>query len=58
MKVDKVFLTYTGANFLFAGGGVLLLVASVLFNRMVNATPTLQSAPEILLLRMVPFEGE
>ncbi|OKL62799.1 hypothetical protein UA08_01462 [Talaromyces atroroseus] len=55
MKVDKVFLTYIGANFLFAGGGVLLLVGSILFSHMVNSTPTLESAPEILLLQMVPF---
>jgi predicted ABC-type sugar transport system permease subunit len=57
MKVDKILLSYAGANFLFMAGGIILLVGSLLFSQAVNSTPTLDSAPSILLLKMVPEKG-
>jgi hypothetical protein len=57
MKVDKILLSYAGANFLFMVGGIILLVGSLLFSQAVNSTPTLDSAPSILLLKMVPEKG-
>ncbi|KAH8695044.1 hypothetical protein BGW36DRAFT_428936 [Talaromyces proteolyticus] len=57
MKIDKVLLSYGAADFLFLGGGVILLIASLLFDQEVNSTPTSHSAPKIILLRMVPFKA-
>ncbi|KUL91731.1 hypothetical protein ZTR_01233 [Talaromyces verruculosus] len=54
MKVNKILLSYAGANFLFMAGGIILLVGSLVFSQTVNSTPTLDSAPSILLLKMVP----
>ncbi|RAO64945.1 uncharacterized protein BHQ10_000957 [Talaromyces amestolkiae] len=54
MRVDKILLSYAGANFLFMAGGIILLVGSLLFSQAVNSTPTMNSAPSILLLKMVP----
>lgn len=54
MRADRILLAYTGANFLFAGGGVLLLVGSILFSRIVNTTPTVENVPQVLMLQMVP----
>jgi hypothetical protein len=58
MKVDKILLSYAGAEFLFLAGGIILLVASLLFDRQVHhSTPTLANAPDIILLGMLPFKG-
>lgn len=57
MKVDKIFLSYVGANLLFMAGGLIMLVESLLFSQSVNSSPTSDSAPFILLLRMVPEKG-
>ncbi|EED19371.1 conserved hypothetical protein [Talaromyces stipitatus ATCC 10500] len=54
MKVDTVLLSYAGANFLYMAGGIMLLVGSLLFSQTINSTPTLDSAPAIVLLEMVP----
>lgn len=52
--MNKILLSYAGANFLFMLGGIILLVGSLLFSQSVNSTPTFDSAPSILLLKMVP----
>lgn len=57
MKVDKILLSYAGANIGFIAGGIILLVGSLLFHKTVDSTPTSDSAPEILLLGMVPYKG-
>jgi hypothetical protein len=57
MKLDKILLTYAGAELLFLAGGVILLVASLLFDQKVHSTQTLANAPDTILLRMVPFQG-
>ncbi|KAE8557300.1 hypothetical protein EYB25_002007 [Talaromyces marneffei] len=54
MQADKILLSYVGANFLFMAGGIMLLVGSLLFTQNMNSTPTLDSAPTILLLKLVP----
>jgi hypothetical protein len=55
--MNKVILAYAGANVLFLMGGVLLLVAALLFQARINSPPTLDNAADILLLNMVPFKG-
>lgn len=57
MRIDKVLLVYAGADLLFVLGGVLLIVASLVFGGKIDASPNLESAPDILLLKMVPFKG-
>lgn len=57
MKVDKILLSYAGAELLFLAGGIILLVASLLFDRQVHSTPTLANAPDTILLGMLPFKG-
>jgi hypothetical protein len=57
MKVDKILLSYAGAELLFIAGGTILLVASLLFDRQVHSTPTLANAPDTILLGMLPFKG-
>ncbi|KKA18222.1 hypothetical protein T310_7832 [Rasamsonia emersonii CBS 393.64] len=56
-KIDKVLLTYAGADLLFVLGGVLLLVASLVLERRTQSAPTLETAPDILLFKMVPFKA-
>lgn len=57
MKVDKILLSYAGAELLFLAGGIILLVASLLFDRQVHSTQTLANAPDTILLGMLPFKG-
>lgn len=57
MKIDKVLLAYAGADLLFVLCGALLMVASLVFEGELHSTPTLETGPDILLLKMVPFKG-
>jgi hypothetical protein len=55
--MNRVILAYAGANVLFLIGGVLLLVAALLFQARIDSPPTLDNAADILLLNMLPFKG-
>jgi hypothetical protein len=56
-NVDKILLTYAGADMLFVLGGVVLLVASLVLKGRTQDTLSLDTAPDMLLFRMLPFEG-
>lgn len=56
--MNSALLAYAGANLLFVGGGVLLLLAALLFQARINSPPTLDNAADIVLLSMVPFKGK
>lgn len=57
MRVDKILLTYAGADLLFVLGGALLLVASLVLQARTRSTPSLDNVADILLLKMIPFGG-
>lgn len=56
--MNRILLSYMGADFAFLLGGVLLLAGSFIMNSEINGPSTVANAPEVLLMKVFPREGE
>lgn len=57
VNINKILITYLAADFLFVLGGALLFGTALVFEAKIQTTPSLESAPTILLFKLVPLQG-